>query len=283
MWALDDQVSQRLSVFLGTRFSFLQALHGLFTNTSTTISNLQNLATFSKEILFCAVLETIIHAKSSRLSYSSYDNYKGGDLSSLSIKDPLLKAISFRQMLWPAQLHDYCDKSAPSHPEIESTILLLFAVVQLKQGSDTSSNESLSSREAVVVATEVFCSIANLGFHDIITHTYESRRLYLTDLAVSQVKNNSNTFSFLTHYCVAECAKEMDEWLGVVMEAGLEGNVDKYDIPLLFDISGALALNDMDAAVVWRIDKFPIMADMRDALVDTWAQLLGSREWTMSK
>lgn len=75
----------------------------------------------------------------------------------------------------------------------------------------------------------------------------------------------------------------MDKWLGVVMQAGLEDNVDKYDVPLLFDISSALALNDMDNSVVWRFDKFPITADMRDTLVDTWAQLLGSREWVTSK
>lgn len=85
-----------------------------------------------------------------------------------------------------------------------------------------------------------------------------------------------------THYCVTECAKEMNRWLGTVMQAGLENNVDKYDVPLLFDISGALALNDMDNAVVWRFEKVPITADIHNALLDTWSQLLGSREWVVS-
>lgn len=75
----------------------------------------------------------------------------------------------------------------------------------------------------------------------------------------------------------------MDRWLGDVMQAGLEGDVHNHDVPLLFDISSALALNDMDNAVMWRFEEFPIAADMRDALLDTWAQLLGSREWVTSK
>lgn len=49
----------------------------------------------------------------------------------------------------------------------------------------------------------------------------------------------------------------MDRWLGEVIQAGLEGDVHNHDVPLLFDISGALALNDMDDAAVWRFEKFP--------------------------
>lgn len=60
-----------------------------------------------------------------------------------------------------------------------------------------------------------------------------------------QVNNNSNTFSVRTPCCVGECAREMDKWLGVVVQAGLEDNVDEYDVPLLLNISSALVLNDI--------------------------------------
>ena len=183
MWALDDQgFTERLSVFRDTRVSFRQTLHGLFTNTSTTTSNLQNLAAFSKEILVCAVMETIAHANSSPLSYSSYEDYKNGNLASLNMRGPFLRAMGLCRILWPAKLHDYYDKSAPVHPEIESTILLLFAVMQLNRAGDASYDKSLCSREAVVVATEVFCSIAKSGFHDVGIPNYKIHMFRETDM-----------------------------------------------------------------------------------------------------
>ena len=154
---------------MDTRVSFRKALHGLLTNTPAATSNLQNLLSFGKEILVCAVLETIIHAKSSPLSYSSFDDYKNGNPSTLNAKGPLLEAMGLCRMLWPVQLHDCYDRSAPSHPEIESTVLLLFAAILLNRASDASCDRVVCSREAVVVATEIFCSIAKSGFHDVST------------------------------------------------------------------------------------------------------------------
>lgn len=140
-------------------------LHGLFANTPNATPNLQSLSNFGKEILVCAVLETMVHAKSSPLSYSSFEDYKDGNLSALNTREPLLKAMGICRVLWPAQLHDYYDKSAPSHPEIESTVMLLFAVMQINQTNDAPRGSC--SREAVVAATEVFCSIAKSGFREV--------------------------------------------------------------------------------------------------------------------
>lgn len=168
IWALDEQeFTERLLIFPDTRVSFWQALHGLFTNTATTTSDLQSLSSFGKEALVCAVLETVIHAKSSPLSYSSFDDYKNGNASRLNARGPLLKAMGLCRMLWPAQLHKYWDKSAPSHPELESTVLLQFAVMQLNRANGASRSQSLYSRESVVAATEIFCSIAKAGFHEV--------------------------------------------------------------------------------------------------------------------
>lgn len=138
----------------------------LFTSTPAATCNLQNLSSFGKEILVCAVLETTANAKISPLSYSSFDDYQDGNLSTLNVKGPLFKTMRFCRTLWPAQLHNYYSKSAPSHPEIETTMLLLFAFIQLNRSNKTFNGQGLFSREAAVVATEVFCSIAKSGFHE---------------------------------------------------------------------------------------------------------------------
>lgn len=167
IWDLDDQAfTERLSVLLDNRISFRKALHILLTSTPAAACNLQSLSSFGKEILVCAVLETMTNAKTSPLSYSSFDDYQDGNLATLNVKDPLFKAMGFCRMLWPAQLHDYYSKSATSHPDIESTVLLLFAFMQLNQSNKASGGQGHYSREAAVVATEVFCSIAKSGFHD---------------------------------------------------------------------------------------------------------------------
>lgn len=56
-----------------------------------------------------------------------------------------------------------------SHTEIDSTVLLLFAFIQVTRSKETSNRQGLFSREAAVVATEVFCSITKSGFHDATT------------------------------------------------------------------------------------------------------------------
>ena len=131
--------------------------------------HLQNLSSFSKDILVCGLLEAIINARSSPLSYSSSEDYENGNFSAAGTRGPLLQAAELCRMLWPGRLHDYWDKLAPSHPELEGAVNLRLAILQLNRVSGVARGSSSYSREAAVAATEVFCSIARSGFHEVST------------------------------------------------------------------------------------------------------------------
>lgn len=157
-----------LSTSSDSRVQLRKVLFELFSKDMVNTCNLlQNLSNFSRVILVCAVFETVIHAKSSPLSYNSFEDYKNGNLSATNTRDPLIEALRNCHMLWPAQLHDYWDGSASSYPELEGAMLLQFAIIQINRLNNASYSESLYSREAVIAATEVFCSIAKSGFDEV--------------------------------------------------------------------------------------------------------------------
>lgn len=164
------------------RLPFRKVLHGLLTDNVGDMTCLLGLSSFAKDILICAVLETIICAASSPLSYATSEDYEGRNVRVISSRGPLLRALRLCGMLWPGRLHDYWDTLAPVHPELEGALMVRLAMLQLNRVGDSPYDGGTCSRQAAATATEVFCSIGKSGFQEVSEGRY----------GLTPAKNNTN-------------------------------------------------------------------------------------------
>jgi len=74
----------------------------------------------------------------------------------------------------------------------------------------------------------------------------------------------------------------MSSWLTIVMNTGLQSEIHEHDMALLVNICEALSFYDMDNDIIATSNSHTLTADVHDALVDTWSELLGSRLWVVS-
>lgn len=147
-------------------------LHGLLTNNASDISHLLSLSSFAKDILICAVLETIMNTASSPLSYATFEDYESGNLPAVGTRSPLLGALRVCETLWPGRLHEYWDALSPAHPELEGALMVRLAVVRLSRADDPTQGGRPCARQAAATATEVFCSIARSRFQEVSSHDF---------------------------------------------------------------------------------------------------------------